>query len=469
MNQLIRNFSPVLAAGFALALMDPSPGHAAAFMSTPRVGHTATLLPSGHVLVAGGRDGTNDLISAEIYDPVSQAFSRAGDLTTARSLHRATLLTNGKVLITGGENSSGALASAELYDPATQTFTRAASLSAARSEHTATLLGNGTVLITGGSNGATNENSAELYQPASDRFVATAGVMNKTRRAHTATLLADGKVLITGGFNPLIGGGGWSEAELYDPATGTFSLTTGELVTSRNINSATLLPDGKVLVVGGLSGFVSLVEAELYDPATGLFAATGNLNQRRFNETSTLLSDGTVLVAGGADFRAGATLDSTEIYNPQSGTFSFGAHLIVARSGHRATLLKDGQVLFTGGTGFGGKTLASAELYTDLSCAGEVGQLRQALAENQGLRTANDALTITLHALEMAVSNRDSQIAGLQADLKQIVSEIENGLGPPKRKLPGRNPSEKLHSLARSIQNLSPAQRQLLLKMLKLP
>ena len=88
---------------------------------------------------------------------------------------------------------------------------------------------------------------------------------------------------------------------------------------------------------------------------------------------------------------------------------------------------------------------------------------------NQGLQAGNQALATAVHGLEAALADRESQLAGLKGDLKQIVSEIENGLGPPKRKLAGRNPAEKLHSLAHSIQNLSPAQKQLLVKMLKLP
>src|SRR6266478_8008026 len=121
-------------------------------LNTGRYWHTATLLPNGKVLVAGGYDGVNYLTSAELYDPATGTWTATGSLDTARYRHTATLLPNGNVLVAGGVNSSGSLASAELYDPASGTWTAPGSLGAARAAHTATLLPNGKVLVAGGYN-----------------------------------------------------------------------------------------------------------------------------------------------------------------------------------------------------------------------------------------------------------------------------------------------------------------------------
>ncbi len=137
-----------------IAVMGPGAAHGAgwsvtASMAVARSNHTATLLPNGKVLVAGGIDNTTPLASAELYDPASSTWSRTADMATPRHSHTATLLTNGKVLVAGGY-SNEYLTSATLYDPATNTWSSAGSMAFARASHTATLLPNGKVLVTGG-------------------------------------------------------------------------------------------------------------------------------------------------------------------------------------------------------------------------------------------------------------------------------------------------------------------------------
>src|ERR1700682_2455786 len=127
-----------------------------ASMATGRYNHTATLLPSGKVLVAGGCCAPSVFASAELYDPVTGTWSPTASMATARYLHTATLLPSGKVLVAGGVGSSGSLASAELYDPVTGTWSPAASMATARYNHTATLLPGGKVLVAGGGNANTN-------------------------------------------------------------------------------------------------------------------------------------------------------------------------------------------------------------------------------------------------------------------------------------------------------------------------
>ncbi len=274
--------------------------------------HTATLLLNGKVIVAGGYGGhpvDGALASAELYDPASGIWTVTGSLASGRYYHTATLLPNGKVLVAGGSNYPDYFASAELYDPATGTWTVTGSLKTARGYHTATLLPNGKVLVAGGFGGTGQLASAELYDPTSGVWTAT-GSLNTARRQDTATLLSNGKVLVAGGFDS---SGYSASAELYDPASETWT-ATGSLVTGRFRHTGTLLPNGKVLVAGGYGSGSDLASAELYDPASGTWMAPGSLADGREDHTTTLLLTGKVLAAGG--FMAGrvGTLASAELY-----------------------------------------------------------------------------------------------------------------------------------------------------------
>ena len=346
-------------------------------LAPARVGDTATILFDGRVLIAGGWDnshGSNTtLASAELYDPVSGTFAPTGDLIAARVNHTATLLPDGRVLIAGGSDGGSILASAELYDPASGTFAPTGDLTAAREGNTTTLLpdgrvliAGGRVLIAGGSNSGDVSASAELYDPARGTFAPT-GDLTAARGGNTATLLSDGRILIAGGSSST---GILASAELYDPASGTFS-ATADLATPRTAHTATLLPDGRVLIAGGSDGKGALASAELYDPARGTFSLTGDLAAARYTHTTTLLSDGRALVAGGFDGRrsvgggyASGLLPSAELYDPKTGAFTPTADLAAARHAHTATLLSDGRVLIAGGIGGPtGSALASAEIY----------------------------------------------------------------------------------------------------------
>ena len=341
----------------------------------PRGLHTATLLPNNKVLVAYGSNssaytnatGYIGLSSIEVYDAGAGTFTEiVGDSGGGIFGHTATLLLNGKVLLAGGFGNdywaygdSTSDNGTTLYDSATGVFSGTGNMTANRGDHTATLLANGKVLIAGGADQdltGTGLASAELYDPSTGTFTQT-GSMAVGRFLHTATLLQNGKVLIVGGVLTSASDPD-ARAEVYDPATGIFTMT-GAMATAREQHTATLLADGRVLIVGGATSAGAgdpTATAEVYDPSTGSFSVTGSMAAARTYHTATLLPSGKVLVAGGGDDNSTA-----EVYDPATGSFSITGGMEIGRSGHTATLLANGSVLVAGGGIFAG--LASAELY----------------------------------------------------------------------------------------------------------
>ena len=337
--------------------------------------HTATLLPDNKVLVAYGSNSSSytdvtgyvGLSSIEVYDAGSGTFTEiVGEDGGGIYGHTATLLPNEEVLLAGGfvnsvwdySGISGSYNGATLYDSATGVFSGTGNMTANRGEHTATLLANGKVLIAGGADQdptGTGQASAELYDPSTATFTQT-GSMAVARFLHTATLLQNGKVLIVGGALTSTSDPD-TAAEVYDPATGIFTMT-GTMTTAREQHTATLLADGRVLIVGGTTstGTDPTATAEVYDPSTRSFSVTGSMAEARTYHTATLLPSGKVLVAGGGDENSTA-----EVYDPATGSFSITGGMEIGRSGHTATLLPNGSVLVAGGGVFAG--LASAELY----------------------------------------------------------------------------------------------------------
>jgi hypothetical protein len=341
-------------------------------LSETRYNSTATVLDNGKVLIAGGSDNT-----AELFDPDTASYTSIfATMLAERSKDTATLLNDGRVLIAGDLNSTPP--SADIYDPASATFS-VVQPNMGRIFTTATLLNNGKVLIAGGATdntsfllghlgapagGGNPTNTAELFDPATGNFATIAGVMSTSRQLHTATLLNNGKVLIAGGSDNT---GYLATAELYDPASGTFT-PTGSMAYARVLHTATLLNNGMVLIAGGTNDVTgTIATAELYDPASGAFRPAGTLAMARASHTATLLTNGTVLVAGGVDANLIA-LSTAEIYDPTVHLFTAATGLDDSRSGHTAVLLADGtgRLLLSGGgnSSFG---LLSGDLYTPLT------------------------------------------------------------------------------------------------------
>lgn len=355
----------------------------------PRLQATTTLLGNGKALVAGGRtfDFTQALNSAELYNQLTETFTLTGAMTDARWSHTATRLANGKVLVAGGytnpassANAQPVLTSAELYDPATGTWSPTGSMATRRALHVAQLLPNGKVLVAGGRtcngpppltcNSTFTTNTAELYDPATGTWTPTSN-MNNNRTTTSAVLLPDGRVLVPAGFP-----GGQNTAETYHPGTGTWAYT-GNLNLNRARQGAMLLPDGTALVAAGAIGGPPPISSETFDPATNTWTFAGNVAQPRFNYFFTELPNGKVLIAGGAGPGPNASTTS-EVYDPATRTWASAGTLPNAHGSSSSNGNSTRMVVLTGGPAVCGQNCGkvllvgdnptgAAELYTPSS------------------------------------------------------------------------------------------------------
>lgn len=331
-------------------------------MLRDRAAHSATLLPDGTVLLAGGMgEGPADL-STERFDPVTETFRPAGPMVIPRLSHTASRLPDGSVLFTGGYDRAGNyLAEAERFDPTTGRFVPAGSMTTARADHRAITLDDGRILLVGGvGTGWTFLASAEIYTPATGQFVATGG-MRLPRESHAAVRLADGRVYVVGGHRgrresiEL-----FTSAEIYDPATGLFG-PAGAMMTRRHKHDALLLPDSTVLITGGTDerdnrGIYS--SSEFFDPRTGGYRIGPSLQVPRYKHqgASLLLRDGSVLLSGGAT--------TAERFDPLQDAFlPVGGTARMRGQFSASVLLPDGRVLVTGGYGEGDGSGRGAWLY----------------------------------------------------------------------------------------------------------
>jgi phosphotransferase system IIA component len=300
------------------------------------------------------------LATAAVPSVPSNTWLGGGDLSEVRAGASATLLPDGRVLVAGGIGDSGASATAERFSPDGGAFMSAAPMQAARANHTATLLANGQVLVAGGASAdGTAIAGAELYDAVNNVWL-PAGSLNTARRGHTATLLSDGRVLIAGGDSA---GAAVDSLEIYDPITQQFS-PAGTMSSARTQHGAALLSTGRVAIIGGNNGTTALASTDIFDPATNAVSAGPSMGAARSGLSVTTLLDGRVLVAGGTS-NGTTPLASAEVLN--SGATGFTATdngLTTARQNHLAILLPhNNQVLIVGGLA-GTNAVASAEYFT---------------------------------------------------------------------------------------------------------
>ncbi len=326
---------------------------ATASLSRARSGHAALLLTDEKILVIGGfwqvwNDVGNTfgwLGDSEIYDSRTAKWRKTGSMNKQRESFGVILLPTGRVLVCGGATSKGMDKTCEEWDPETGTWSYVGEMQEKRGNAGLVLLSSGKVLAVGGYR---DTKVCELYDPQTKRWSAT-GNLNYGRAGHTTTLLPSGKVLITGGNAKSQTELTIDLCEIYDPKTETWSYTQS-MKRTRMSHTATLLSDGRVLVVGGAvtltTDIITTSSCEIYDPKTDKWTSTGSMTAERSCHTATLLQDGKVLVVGGEN--KGMSLGTCELYDPAAGTWTSVNSLATAKSGHAVAQLSDRIMVIAG-------------------------------------------------------------------------------------------------------------------------
>ena len=285
-------------------------------MTSVRAGASATLLPDGAVLVAGGVNATGVTASVDRYTPGSGVFVAMPAMQTPRANHTATLLADGRVLVAGGTGADGrAVALVEIFDTMLNAWSPSMPMHFPRRGHTATLLPNDKVFVAGGDDDGTVHSWVETFDPETNAFALLEASLSAARTVHAAALLSDGRVMIAGGFD---GSSPLASVDVFDPADSSIS-SAASLSVPRSGLSATTLLDGRVLIAGGAGPAGELASAEVFDPATNMFVPTENgLAAARQNHLALLLphNNQVLIVAGSA---AGSPVARAELYTPWEG------------------------------------------------------------------------------------------------------------------------------------------------------
>lgn len=352
-----------------VTIMNPATGTRITLGSNAHAGadSAATMLTGGQLLVTGGNTGRvpsrlNATNAASSFDPQSGQWTSLASMQTARAAHAAVALANDHALVIGGQNAHvGVFATAEQYNAATNTWQAAGGMSTPRYRHTANVLNDGRVLVAGGSNSnvscscTTFQSSVDLYDPTANSWTAT-GALLTARYDHTATLLADGRILVIGGFGGTpdtmnASGSVLMTTELYDPLAGTWSAGASMSV-ARSKHTATLLSSGLVLVAGGSSGTNALVSAEIYDPVADTWNAIAPMSTARQQQSALQLANGDVLVVGGLNGTSSALfgVETAEVYDAIGNVWSTPRAMAVPRQKFTLSLLPGGRVMLVGGT-----------------------------------------------------------------------------------------------------------------------
>jgi hypothetical protein len=331
-------------------------------MPDSRALHTAVLLPSGSIWVAGGVDAAGNVLDTTLLVSAAGTVTAGPALQSPRVGHTATLLSTGNVLVAGGQsNATGGqtLGTTEVYDPTTNTISAGPAMTTARTEHTAVEFGSSgamQVLIAGGSTGTTPLATAETFSETTNTFTSLGtATMVFAHAGGNAALLDNGSIMIEGGS----GLNGASGAEIFNPTTSTFA--TANINTSRSGDAMASIGD-EVVVGGGTSSGGVQSSTETYDVTTGAFAVGTSLANARTNATATAVAGSNVVFIGGHD---GTTaVGAVELLTGPTlatGAMSTIGTLATARYGHTATALSTGEIIVIGGFNAAGTALASIE------------------------------------------------------------------------------------------------------------
>lgn len=329
-------------------------------------GHTASVTGDGSVLLIGGSRGERT-VSASIdrYDPRTGSLRKIGELGNGREGHRVVRLNDGRFLVTGGV-SALPMATAEIVDERTGAVTPTGNPRVQRVSHTATRLGNDKVLVTGGYSSGEGailgiSRTAEIWEPSTNKFRLLPATMTVARAGHSATQLPDGKVLLVGGLSP---DGRYQLAEVFDPATETFTVLAAVDNRERGLHATAQLPDGSVLALGGESEATESIESvvQFHGDDGGTSRVLANLLRPRTLVDGAVSRDGRVFLFGGEIGPGNVTTETAESYSASTGPSAI-ASLPGPRVGHTTTRLPDGRFLIAGGEDAEGRLLSTVLLY----------------------------------------------------------------------------------------------------------
>jgi len=323
---------------------------------------TATTLPSGLVLFANGYDGATIPSTTQLYNPATNMWTPGPSMSRGRYAPAAVLLNDGRVMVVGGQSNVTYESSIELYDPATNTWSTGAPMATGRGLPTAVLLADGRVLVAGGYNGSIFLATAQIYNPMTNSW-SNAGNMFTARAWSHGVRLDDGRVLIAGGINTSITTPiALASAEIFNPSTNTWS-SAGNMLAPRYLAGVSLLPNGQVLVAGGVDNSgEGITNSDLFNPATNSWTATSPLPTPMSAQAAVLLGTGHFMSAAGYGF--GATNSGSATYDPATGMWTNTGNVNVGRYLGATTKLANGDAIFISGTTNGMAVTGAVDLYS---------------------------------------------------------------------------------------------------------
>lgn len=354
----------------------------AASMHETRQRHGATVLADGTLLVSGGaHDFWGEAVrsTCELYNPNTDTWNFVSSMTTPRSSHTTTLLTDGRVLVTGGYGGTGfALASCEIYNPSTDTWTSAASMHIPRYRHQAILLNDDSLLIIGGRQGNLDgRGSMDIWSPVaiceiyciSTNTWTQAAPMHEKRVEFGAALLPDGRVLVAGGINAKSVIDNWAQpstatCEIYDPVINTWTLTD-MFPNARNYVRLITLDNNYILSIGGELNRNALDDCYLFRSRHTRWYAADHLNAPRITAEALKLPNGDVMTIGGWSYLWIQQTNTAERYHVRSNRWEAIAGMHQNRGFHSANRLTNGDIIVAGGTTTSGSAVSTCEIYRE--------------------------------------------------------------------------------------------------------